>query len=123
MYETFLETIRCNHTLKGNSGKVSSPFYPEYYPDNVLCFYNIEASPGYSIHVRLNSMDLQNSQSCNDSLKIYEKGLLKKTYCGKYFSVKHYKSIGNTLQLVFQSDGYGTGLGFNGLYTATETRA
>jgi len=115
------EIVRCNHTLKGNRGTLTSPFYPEYYPDSVLCFYDIEASLGYSIHVQLNSLNMQNSQSCNDSLKIYEKGLLKKTFCGNYNYVQEYKSIGNTLLLVFQSDGNGTGTGFNGWYKATET--
>ena len=68
-------------------------------------------------------MTLQSSTSCvNDSLKIYDGGLLKKTYCGNYIYVLEYKSIESTVVLVFQSDATVTDRGFKVQYTTSVKR-
>ncbi|XP_030381464.1 cubilin homolog [Scaptodrosophila lebanonensis] len=67
-------------------GKFTSPYYPESYPVNIECQWGIEASAGNSITVTFESLDMEQSDGCNnDYLEVREddeRGTLLGVYCG-----------------------------------------
>ena len=112
----FSGPVQCNHTYSataGYSSSFSSPFYPEYYPDNLECHYHFETTLGYVFKFSFNSLRLQNSSFCTkDSLKVYENGALQKVYCGKTSSAVDLISSGNKVLLILRSDDSIFDLGF-----------
>lgn len=47
----FVATVCGNTAYYGPSGEINSPNYPDFYPNNLDCDYNIYASPGSSITI------------------------------------------------------------------------
>ncbi|XP_058980023.1 cubilin homolog [Musca domestica] len=68
------------------SGKFSTPYYPSSYPPNIQCDWYISPTKGNSIQVTFESLDLEDSDECNnDYVEIRESSALGKflgVYCG-----------------------------------------
>ncbi|XP_061386037.1 cubilin homolog [Musca vetustissima] len=68
------------------SGKFSTPYYPASYPVNIQCEWYLMPSKGNRIQVTFESMDLEDSDECNnDYVEIRESSGLGKflgVYCG-----------------------------------------
>ena len=113
MFDLFpLVPLVCNYTNARSYGTFKSPFYPEYYPDNALCYYHLETIPGRIFKIDLRVFHLQKSPNCtNDSFKMYENGTLKETICGSIY--KTLRSSDNKVLFVFKSDGAITNQGFD----------
>ncbi|XP_073838257.1 cubilin [Musca autumnalis] len=76
----------CGSIHTSLSGKFSTPYYPSSYPPNMQCDWYITPSKGNSIQVTFESMDLEDSDECNnDYVEIRESSSLGKllgVYCG-----------------------------------------
>ncbi|KAI9577187.1 hypothetical protein GQX74_015641 [Glossina fuscipes] len=48
------------------TGKFSSPYYPSSYPVSMQCFWDINASAGNQVVLVIESMDIEESESCNN---------------------------------------------------------
>lgn len=75
----------CGGTITSIRGMLTSPYYPQSYPSNVECIWEIEASSGNYIELDINEMDIVESENCNqDYLEIRQKnelGKIVKLYC------------------------------------------
>lgn len=56
----------CGNYFKSITGKFASPNYPSSYPVNIQCIWYIMASKGNSIGLTFESMDLEDSDECNN---------------------------------------------------------
>ncbi|XP_050336908.1 cubilin homolog [Bactrocera neohumeralis] len=75
----------CGGTLTSIRGILTSPYYPQSYPSNVECVWEIKASSGNYLELDINEMDIVESENCNqDFLEIRQKnelGNIVKLYC------------------------------------------
>ena len=83
-----------NYWTETRTAVIKSPAYPNYYPNDAHCTYEIIARYG-NIHLKFTSFDLEKSDGCKkDWVKIYEGSISNKTLvqtrCGNdttpYFS-------------------------------------
>lgn len=57
--------------MSGVEGSFSSPGYPNSYPHNKECIWNIRVAPGKSIQLTIHDFDVEYQSSCNfDSLEV-----------------------------------------------------
>uniref|UniRef100_A0A0A1WR72 Cubilin n=1 Tax=Zeugodacus cucurbitae TaxID=28588 RepID=A0A0A1WR72_ZEUCU len=75
----------CGGTVTSMRGILTSPYYPQSYPSNVECIWEIVASSGNYIELDIDEMDIVASENCNqDFLEIRQKNELGKIvslYC------------------------------------------
>uniref|UniRef100_A0A3B5AXX3 Cubilin n=1 Tax=Stegastes partitus TaxID=144197 RepID=A0A3B5AXX3_9TELE len=108
----------CGGDLSGPSGSLSSPGYPDRYPENRECFWYIVTSPGSSITLTIHEFDVEFHQDCNyDVLAVYggpdtSAPQLAKL-CSTTSNPMQVSSTGNQLTVRFKSDAYVSGRGFN----------
>uniref|UniRef100_A0A4X2M7T4 Cubilin n=1 Tax=Vombatus ursinus TaxID=29139 RepID=A0A4X2M7T4_VOMUR len=109
----------CGGTFHMAEGVFNSPGYPDIYPPNVECVWNIPSSPGNQLQLSFITFQLEESENCTkDYLEIREgnaTGHLAGRYCGH--SLSNYTSVvGHVLWIKFVSDGSGSGLGFQATF-------
>lgn len=96
------------------NGTIASPSFPDFYPLNKNCIWEIEADPQYRITINFTHFDLEGNmnsqqQQCEyDRVDIFSKikdGKLKKhgSYCGPK-APGFITSEGNVVRIVFTSD-------------------
>lgn len=117
----------CNNNVTGRHGVIESPDYPNNYPSNVKCIWNIEVPKGNKINVTFTHFDIYkysrpswmryrliNNEDCYpDYLLIKEnkESYLSKKLCGNLLpSAISTKS--NSLQIQFSSGAYTPRTGF-----------
>ncbi|CAB0044896.1 unnamed protein product [Trichogramma brassicae] len=103
----------CGGVFKSNNGTITSPSFPETYPGNKHCVWEIVAPAQYRITLNFTHFDLEGNnvyeQPCEyDWVEVSSKladDVLKKhgTYCGSR-SPSLITSEGNSLKVVFSSD-------------------
>jgi hypothetical protein len=54
----------CEHILTSFRGEITSPNYPQDYPDNTACSWDIQVEEGMSISLRFTDFHVQPSQGC-----------------------------------------------------------
>ncbi|ELU17589.1 hypothetical protein CAPTEDRAFT_178835 [Capitella teleta] len=94
----------CGQTIRGRNiplGHIRSPTYPGVYPDNILCYYKLQGTPGQRIRFTFLDLDLHDGGAhCPfDHVKVYD-GMTNEapvigTYCGKKY---HGMSIYSTTE-------------------------
>ncbi|XP_057337332.1 cubilin-like isoform X2 [Microplitis mediator] len=108
----------CGGSYLSEAGTISSPSYPDSYPLNAECVWELNTSPGNRISLTFSDFDIESSPSCNrDYLEIREDsavGQLIGAYCGNTIDPI---ASNARLWLKFRSDNSGTGKGFLGEYT------
>lgn len=108
----------CGGSYLSEAGTISSPSYPDSYPLNAECVWEINTSPGNRISLTFSDFDIESSPSCDrDYLEIREDsavGQLIGAYCGNAIDPI---ASNARLWLKFRSDNSGTGKGFLGEYT------
>ncbi|KAH8274197.1 hypothetical protein KR018_002473, partial [Drosophila ironensis] len=108
----------CGSLYTGLAGRFTSPYYPASYPANIECYWVLEASPGNSLSLTLESMDMEESEGCNrDYLEVREdsqRGDLIGVYCGHKVPAT-IRSKG-TIWMKFKSDDDNVGEGFMASY-------
>ncbi|XP_066579431.1 cubilin [Amia ocellicauda] len=114
-------TSACGGHLHMESGSFNSPNYPDAYPPNVECVWNITSSPGNRLQLSFIMFQLQPSSGCsNDYLEIREgnaTGQLVGRFCGNSLPVNYTSVIGHVLWVKFVSDSSISGAGFRATFT------
>ncbi|XP_059161063.1 embryonic protein UVS.2-like [Physella acuta] len=109
-------------------GSISSPNFPDYYPNNTFMDWLINAPYNQIIDIRFLKLDLKRKkdQVCVDYVKIFDgthSGYpLLGTYCGYDLDARtagiRVRSSGMFLYVQFVSGPGGSGSGFNMTYTS-----
>ncbi|XP_069468092.1 deleted in malignant brain tumors 1 protein-like isoform X2 [Ambystoma mexicanum] len=104
----------CGGILSQPSGTFTSPNYPNAYPNNALCVWQIEARDNFCIKVIISGMRLETSVNCvYDYVDVYN-GPLNAPSLGKVCTDSSYtfESTSNSMTVLFRSDGSVTSSGF-----------
>ncbi|CAH1176432.1 unnamed protein product [Phaedon cochleariae] len=116
----------CGGVYDAVTGTITSPSFPDYYPLNKNCIWEIVAEQQYKITINFTHFDLEGNlnspqQQCEyDRVEVYSKlkeGKLKKhgSYCGPK-APGLITSDGNVMRIVFYSDSSVQKSGFAGIY-------
>ncbi|XP_027699654.1 mannan-binding lectin serine protease 2 isoform X2 [Vombatus ursinus] len=93
-------------------GRLTSPGFPEVYPNNEEQSWNLIAPPGYRISLYFTHFNLELSYLCEyDFVKLYSGDKLLATLCGQESTDTErapgnhtFHSVGSNLRVVFRSD-------------------
>ncbi|XP_071844074.1 cubilin-like isoform X19 [Apostichopus japonicus] len=106
---TTIDPAGCSQLFNQTGATMTSPNYPDYYPDLSYCTYTIRAPSNKMIRLTFHTFSLESHSDCiYDSLKVYA-GLspsvdnLQQTLCGHRESFV-VRNSGNEMLLVFKSD-------------------
>ncbi|XP_072507728.1 cubilin [Notamacropus eugenii] len=113
----------CGGTFHMVEGVFNSPGYPDLYPPNVECVWNIPSSPGNQLQLSFITFHLEESEDCTkDYLEIREgnvTGHLVGRYCGHSLSFNYTSIVGHVLWIKFVTDGSGSDVGFQAMFVHT----
>ncbi|XP_054258423.1 tolloid-like protein 2 [Macrosteles quadrilineatus] len=102
----------CGGVIDASNGTITSPSFPELYPTNKICVWEIIAPPQYRITLNFTHFDLEGnnvSQECEyDSVEVHSKmsaDVLRRhgVFCGSRLPPL-VTSEGNSLRIEFSSD-------------------
>ena len=105
---TFNEPMVCNQTIT-EPGLISSPYFPQYYPNNIQCDYIINAPPTFQVRLTIHDFELESSAMClSDSLTLYDSSSYDAefyigSFCGVYMS-RQIQSTATNLFMRFKTD-------------------
>eukprot|EP00058_Branchiostoma_floridae_P020568 XP_002606058.1 hypothetical protein BRAFLDRAFT_92077 [Branchiostoma floridae] len=107
--------------LSGNFGIFTSPDYPDDYPNNARCSWQISVNTGYVVAIRFYTFNLDGGGVCPyDYLEVYDGSSTAAPrlarLCGS--SAPTVFTTGRNAFVVFQTDGIVTSSGFAAYYTA-----
>ncbi|CAH1246895.1 OVCH1 [Branchiostoma lanceolatum] len=124
----------CSGVYRGDVGDVLSPGWPQVYPNNRYCVYHVSVTPGRTLTLTFNSLELQDRRKrkgkkkkkkkkgrCSDGLSLYDGGpgsTRRGETCGRP-RLDPFKSSSHEVVLVFRSDGSVQRNGFNVTYTSS----
>ncbi|XP_043916230.1 cubilin-like [Protopterus annectens] len=110
----------CGDELRGPNGTFTSPGYPNRYPDNKECIWNIHTAPGSSIQLTINEFDIEYHPDCNyDVLEVYGGPDLSSPRLAQLCTTRpsgnplHVSSTGNAITVRLKTDEYVSGKGFS----------
>uniref|UniRef100_A0A4W3K6W3 Discoidin, CUB and LCCL domain containing 2 n=1 Tax=Callorhinchus milii TaxID=7868 RepID=A0A4W3K6W3_CALMI len=116
----------CGHTVLGpESGTLASINYPETYPNNTVCEWEIRVQPGERILFKFGDFDIEDSTSCHMSyLRLYNGVGPNRSEIGKYCGLslqeeKLIESESNEVTVQFMSGIHVSGRGFLVSYSTT----
>ncbi|EGW02057.1 Cubilin [Cricetulus griseus] len=115
----------CGGEMSGDTGSFSSPGYPNGYPPDKECIWNIHVAPGNIIQLTIHDFDVEYHSNCNyDTLEIYT-GLDFHSpriaqLCSRTPSANPMQlfSTDNELAIRFNTDSSINGRGFNASWRA-----
>ena len=114
----------CARNLTGDSGVVSSPHYPSYYPSLLNCLWRITAKPGHVIRIQFMRFELEYHRECRaDYVAIYDvssESVIGR-YCGRQYP-EFVESTGPKLLISFKTDARNTATGFKATYTVVKSK-
>ncbi|XP_072020163.1 LOW QUALITY PROTEIN: cubilin-like [Amphiura filiformis] len=122
-YRTSIEV--CGGDLVTPSGSFNSPNYPGEYAHARVCTWSITVAAGHMVTLRFTDFDIEEVDGCYyDSVQVYN-GLVDDSpligsYCGTN-PPSVIQSSGNTMRVVFTSDGSISGGGFLATYDAQDS--
>lgn len=68
----FVFSNGCGGNLESDRGIITSPYYPNPYPNNAQCEWRIHVHPGSTIHFTIDDLSLEENSNCRfDKLQIY----------------------------------------------------
>ncbi|CAM4592007.1 unnamed protein product [Lepidochelys olivacea] len=117
-YQEFTAKYTCGGVLQYSSGTFQSPFYPENYPNNADCVWEIEAVSNYRVTLSFRDIVTEGGRCQYDYIEIYDgllhtSPLLGKICSGSYLT---YTSSSNLMTVRFHSDSSVTKKGFRADY-------
>ncbi|NXV79651.1 C1S protein, partial [Atlantisia rogersi] len=92
------------------SGEISSPNYPNSYPENSRCAYRVTLRPGYFVTLTIPNGDFDvepadSKGTCHDSLTFVSGQQRFGPYCGSEFpDSPEIKTRSNVVDIIFQTD-------------------
>ncbi|XP_077347020.1 cubilin isoform X1 [Lithobates pipiens] len=122
-YEASLE--ECGGDIDGSTGALSSPNYPNLYPHDRVCDWRIRVPEGRRVTLTFHDLQLQDQQNCDyDYVAVYngyrtQSPLLDK-FCGNVAPDTVIRSSGNTMRVIFVTDGSVSNGGFKATFTSME---
>ncbi|XP_065344562.1 cubilin [Cloeon dipterum] len=120
--------FRLEWVVHGCGGKFTTPFgtlqspnYPNSYPHNTECKWEIEVEAGTSVELTINDLQMEQGADCTfDNLKVYggpdENSPLLLHTCSKHARVLRVTTSGRYMTVTFKSDSSSNGKGFNAYY-------
>uniref|UniRef100_A0A4W3K7X0 Cubilin n=1 Tax=Callorhinchus milii TaxID=7868 RepID=A0A4W3K7X0_CALMI len=111
----------CGGSYHSETGAFNSPNYPESYPSNYECVWNLIGSPGNRVQLSFISFQIADSSSCDsDYVEIREgnaTGQIYGKFCGTSLP-KNYTSVtGHILWVKFVSDSSQNDAGFKATFS------
>ena len=97
--------------VSGESGTITSPSYPSYYPPNQRCSKIIETSPNKRLTISFKDFALEPSIGCQNDRLFIDDGDSTSSYCG-YNKPADLETTKNSLTVMFESDISTPALGF-----------
>ncbi|XP_010213702.1 PREDICTED: mannan-binding lectin serine protease 2 [Tinamus guttatus] len=109
---TFCNAVGSNIVLQKMYGRITSPDFPNVYPNHKERIWNITVPKGYSVRIYFTHFNLELSYLCEyDYVKLSSGGKTLVTLCGKESTDteeapgnKTYVSVDNSLMVTFRSD-------------------
>ena len=119
LQQFFFILLACDRSFSSLSGTIKSPNFPNNYPNNARCSYQIRGKTGSKIQLIFSQLSISKSFEClSDSLKIYEEAKssssLISNRCGN--DTTSLVSSASKLIIVFESDMTRTSTGFEIFY-------
>ncbi|XP_062437571.1 CUB domain-containing protein 2 [Rhea pennata] len=114
----------CGGELTALSGEITSPDYPENYPNNAECRWSIRAAAGASVRLVFADFQVENDDECSfDYVALFDGPTAAAARLGRYCgsgSPPHTVSSGHELLVVFKSDFNIGGRGFKAYFYSGE---
>ncbi|XP_074032807.1 protein tolkin, partial [Leptinotarsa decemlineata] len=117
--------VACGGTLNVTNGTITSPSFPDYYPQSKKCIWEIVVQSPNKITINFTHFDLEGNANTRDQceydrVEVYSKlknGLVKKhgTFCGPQVP-EMITSEENVMRIEFHSDGTVQKTGFAALF-------
>ncbi|EDW26617.1 GL13113 [Drosophila persimilis] len=109
----------CQQELRGESGSFQSPNHPGMYPNNMECYWLINAQLGDTIELTVSNLDLEESVNCTkDALTVSNhphEAYVHERHCGVTTTLV-LTSAGHRMHVRFIADGSHNGRGFEATY-------
>ncbi|XP_053549170.1 CUB domain-containing protein 2 [Bombina bombina] len=88
-FKAFYSSGECQDTFTAVKGNLSSPRYPDLYPNNINCQWLIHLSPGFRIKIFFQDLELEErsilTDTCDyDHLSVYDGDLEQSTLLGRW---------------------------------------
>ncbi|XP_073096287.1 scavenger receptor cysteine-rich domain-containing protein DMBT1 isoform X8 [Manis javanica] len=113
------ENFHCGGLLTNNSGSFSSPWYPEKYPPNTVCAWDIQVDIRARVKLTFEVVKMEDFYGCPyDFVEIFDGPQSETFSLGRFCSstTPVFTSSSNRLTVVFHSDAIITNTGFHASY-------
>ncbi|XP_006867523.1 PREDICTED: deleted in malignant brain tumors 1 protein-like [Chrysochloris asiatica] len=111
----------CGGVISSLSGSFSSPNYPESYPTDIQCVWEIHVDQNFRIELMIPSLKLEDVLGCPyDSVEIFDGPRIASLSMGKFCApvTVIFFSSSDIMTVVFRSDAMITNIGFYALFNA-----
>ncbi|KAM9702986.1 LOW QUALITY PROTEIN: scavenger receptor cysteine-rich domain-containing protein DMBT1-like [Dama dama] len=115
------ERSSCGGVISSLSGSFSSPLYPENYPTDIQCVWEIHVDKKFRIELMIPTLKLEDILGCPyDSVEIFDGPRITSLSMGKFCAsaAVMFFSSSDILTVVFRSDSMITNTGFYALFNA-----
>ncbi|XP_072174323.1 cubilin-like [Diadema setosum] len=114
----------CGGDLVTSTGSFSSPGYPNQYDHSRVCEWRITVQQGHLVTLYFDDFDVEDASSCSyDYVAVYnglgDNAPLLDTLCG-VTTPNAISSSGNTMKVIFRTDGSVSGRGFSARYDSSD---
>ncbi|XP_040110381.1 deleted in malignant brain tumors 1 protein [Oryx dammah] len=115
------ERNSCGGVISSLSGSFSSPLYPENYPTDIQCVWEVHVDKKFRIELMIPTLKLEDILGCpSDSVEIFDGPRIASLSMGKFCAsaAVMFSSSSDILTVVFRSDSMITNTGFYALFNA-----
>ncbi|XP_071323519.1 adhesion G-protein coupled receptor G6 isoform X2 [Trachinotus anak] len=97
-------STNCNLVLTEVQGAITSPCYPQKYPNSQACRWIMQAPAGFIIQLSFLDFDLEEAPGCIYDRVVVNTGNTEVKFCGLTANGLSLNSTGNVMELSFTSD-------------------
>ncbi|XP_026163983.1 adhesion G-protein coupled receptor G6 isoform X10 [Mastacembelus armatus] len=97
-------STNCNLVLTEAEGRITSPCYPQKYPNSQACKWTLQAPVGFIIQLYFLDFDLEEAPGCIYDRVVVNTGNTGVKFCGPTANGLTLNSTGNVMELSFSSD-------------------
>uniref|UniRef100_A0A3B4T9R2 Adhesion G-protein coupled receptor G6 n=1 Tax=Seriola dumerili TaxID=41447 RepID=A0A3B4T9R2_SERDU len=97
-------STNCNLVLTEVQGRITSPCYPQKYPNSQACKWTMQAPTGFIIQLSFLEFDLEEAPGCIYDRVVVNTGNADVKFCGLTANGLTLNSTGNVMELSFTSD-------------------